>query len=76
MPLEVLPVEMWAEQEGHYLNLEGRLQEAHRGLTSPPDSWSNVRVLEAIAARTGYVLDIDWKKALKDRVPTTVIRDQ
>jgi formate dehydrogenase major subunit len=72
----VLPVEMWAEQEGHYLNLEGRLQEAHRGLNPPPDSWSNVRVLEAIAARTGYVLDIDWKKALKNRVPTTVIRNQ
>jgi formate dehydrogenase major subunit len=28
----VLPVEIWAEQEGHYLNLEGRLQKAVRTL--------------------------------------------
>jgi predicted molibdopterin-dependent oxidoreductase YjgC len=69
----VLPVEMWAEQEGHYLNLEGRLQEAHRGLTPPAETWSNVRVLEAIAARTGYVLDTNWDEALKVRVPTTIM---
>jgi formate dehydrogenase major subunit len=68
----VLPVEMWAEQEGHYLNLEGRLQEAHRGLTPPPEAWSNVKVLDAIATRMGYILDNNWKKALHDRVPTTV----
>ena len=70
----VLPVEMWAEQEGHYLNLEGRLQEAHRGLAPPHEAWSNAKILEAVAARTGYVLDTDWEEALKDRVPVTVIR--
>ena len=67
----VLPVEMWVEQEGHYLNLEGRLQEAHPGLTPPPEVWSNAKVLEAIAARTGYVLDTNWKRALNEKVPTT-----
>jgi formate dehydrogenase major subunit len=72
----VLPVEMWAEQEGHYLNLEGRLQEAHPGLAPPPEAWSNAKVLEAIAARTGYVLNANWKEALQDRVPTTVIKNQ
>jgi len=72
----VLPVEMWAEQEGHYLNLEGRLQKAHRGLTPPPEAWSNARVLEALAARAGYVLDTNWRKALKDQVPTTVMKNQ
>ncbi|GAB4532781.1 MAG: formate dehydrogenase subunit alpha [Anaerolineae bacterium] len=69
----VLPVEMWAEQEGHYLNLEGRLQEAHGALTPPTGTWSNVKVLEAIAARTGYVLDTDWEKALKGRTPITTM---
>jgi formate dehydrogenase major subunit len=67
----VLPVEMWAEQEGHYLNLGGRLQEAHRGLSPPPEAWSNVKVLDAIATRMGYILDTNWQKALHDRVPTT-----
>ena len=72
----VLPVEMWAEQEGHYLNLEGRVQEAHRGLTPPPEAWSSAKVLEAIAARAGFALDGDWKEALRGRVPTATIRDQ
>jgi NADH dehydrogenase/NADH:ubiquinone oxidoreductase subunit G len=71
----VLPVEMWAEQEGHYLNLEGRLQKTHRGLIPPAEAWSNAKVLEAIAVRTGHVLNTNWEDALKDRVPVTVIRN-
>jgi len=67
----VLPVEMWAEQEGHFLNLEGRLQTAQRGLTPPPDVRSNVQVLEALAAKTGFKLNNDWNKALKGRAPIT-----
>jgi formate dehydrogenase major subunit len=69
----VLPVEMWAEQEGHYLNMEGRLQEAHRGVSPSTEVWSSVKVLEAIAARTGYVLDTDWRGALQERVPISGI---
>jgi formate dehydrogenase major subunit len=61
----VLPVEMWAEQKGHFLNLEGRLQEAHRGLAPPPEVWANTKVLEAIAARAGFTLDADWEKGMK-----------
>ena len=61
----VLPVEMWAEQEGHYLNLEGRLQEAHRGITPPESVWSNSKVLEALAERVGTPLDGNWQKDLE-----------
>ena len=56
---------MWAEQDGYYLNLEGRLQKAHRGLTPPPEVWPNTKALEAIAARAGFSLYADWKKGLK-----------
>jgi NADH dehydrogenase/NADH:ubiquinone oxidoreductase subunit G len=68
----VLPVEMWTEQEGHYLNLEGRLQEAHASLTPPAQAWSNIKVLEILAASTGFALDSDWRKALQGRAPITV----
>ncbi len=68
----VLPVEMWAEQGGHYLNLEGRLQEAHAGLTPPPEAWSNAKVLEAIAASMRFSLDTNWRRGLRGRVPITV----
>jgi formate dehydrogenase major subunit len=69
----VLPAEMWAEQGGHYLNLEGRLQEAHRSLTPPCEVWSNVKILETIAANMGFTLNADWKKALRGRIPTTTV---
>jgi formate dehydrogenase major subunit len=69
----VLPVEAWTEQQGHYLNLEGRSQEAHRGLTPPPQVWSNTKVLETIAASLSFVLDRDWKKGLQSRVPTSMV---
>ncbi|MEJ2560948.1 MAG: molybdopterin-dependent oxidoreductase, partial [Anaerolineae bacterium] len=67
----VLPAEMWAEQGGHYLNLEGRLQQAHSSLTPSCEVWSNVKILETIAANMGFKLNADWKKALRGRVPTT-----
>ncbi len=70
----VLPVTTWVEQEGHYLNLEGRLQEARRGLQPPAEVRSNVDVLEAIAAIVGVALDHDWKEALRARVPVVAIR--
>ncbi len=56
----VLPVEMWAEQDGHYLNIEGRWQEAHRGINAPADVWANEKVFEALAERVGVTLDGSW----------------
>jgi formate dehydrogenase major subunit len=71
----VLPVETWAEQEGHFLNLEGRLQEANRALTPPQEVRSHVDVFRAIADGVGVKLDEDWRQALKRRVPTNKIID-
>jgi NADH dehydrogenase/NADH:ubiquinone oxidoreductase subunit G len=61
----VLPVEMWAEQEGHFLNLEGRLQAVSRGVTPPEEVWSSAKVLQALAKRLGVELDGDWQKDLR-----------
>jgi formate dehydrogenase major subunit len=60
----VLPVGMWAEQEGHYLNMDGRLQVAQRGLQSPKGVRSNLEVLQAVAGHLGVELDSDWRQAL------------
>jgi formate dehydrogenase major subunit len=70
----VLPVEMWAEQEGHYLSLEGRLQEAHRGVTPPQEVRSHVAVLQSLAESLGVNLDPDWKSELSRRVPINTTR--
>jgi formate dehydrogenase major subunit len=55
---------MWAEQEGHFVNLEGRLQKVNRALTSLPTVRSNQAVIDAIAAQLQLELDSDWRQAL------------
>lgn len=60
----VLPVEMWAEQEGHYLNLEGRIQATQRALTPPEEVISNACVLTAMANRIGVDLDTEWQTVM------------
>jgi formate dehydrogenase major subunit len=64
----VLPSEMWAEQEGHYVNLEGRLQEIRRGLAPPEEVRSHVDILEAIAAQLDISLGERWRTELDQRV--------
>lgn len=67
----VLPVAMWAEQDGHFVNLEGRVQAAHMALTAPADVKSNVEVLRAVAVKLGLETSNDWQAALKARVPVS-----
>lgn len=64
----VLPAEMWAEQEGHFVNLEGRVQAIQRGLVPPEEIRSHVDILEAIAAQLDVSLDEDWQGTLSQRV--------
>ncbi len=61
----VLPVEMWAELNGHYLNLDGRLQEAQPALTPAPLVRSTSVVLEAIASELEITLDDHWADAVR-----------
>lgn len=63
----VLPVEMWAEQEGHFLNLEGRIQEAHRALTAPEGVRSNLEALKSVAGAMGIDTSENWQAALCQR---------
>ncbi len=58
----VLPVEMWAEQEGHYINLEGRLQNAARSLTAPEGVRSNLATLQALAESLQVEANRDWRE--------------
>ena len=60
----VLPVETWAEQEGNFINLEGRLQQAHRALTAPEGVRSNAGTLKSLADKLGLQPDENWEAAL------------
>ncbi|MCC7360566.1 MAG: (2Fe-2S)-binding protein [Anaerolineales bacterium] len=60
----VLPVAGWAEQAGHYLNLDGRLQTAAAVLSPPGEARSNADALAGLAAHLGRPLSLDWEAAL------------
>jgi formate dehydrogenase major subunit len=65
----VLPVEMWAEQEGVYMNMEGRIQQAHRAITPPAGVRSNLQTLEALAAYLGVQIGNHWQEKLAQVSP-------
>ena len=71
----VLPAETWAEQEGHFVNLEGRLQAAQRGLAAAGEVRSHTAIFQAIGQGMGIRLDANWRPALDQRVPTNPIMD-
>jgi formate dehydrogenase major subunit len=64
----VLPVGTWMEQDGHYLSLEGRLQEAHQAIKPAKDILSNEAALQAVAKKLDFKANDHWKKALTQRV--------
>ncbi len=71
----VLPVEMWAEQQGHYINMSGCVQAATASLEAPEDVRSTGSVLADLAGQMGLVVDADgWKDCLFERVSAVTIR--
>jgi formate dehydrogenase major subunit len=71
----VLPVQIWSEQVGHYLSLEGKLQESKKSLTSDENTHSNYDALNALAKELGIKVSDDWKKALSSRVASVEIKE-
>ena len=63
----VLPVDIWAEEAGHTLNTEGRLQFAESALTAPEGVRQNLMVLVDVAHELGVTLNENWREALTQR---------
>ncbi|MBI5294770.1 MAG: molybdopterin-dependent oxidoreductase [Chloroflexi bacterium] len=63
----VLPVDIWAEEAGHALNTEGRLQFAEAALTAPEGVRQNLMVLIDVAHELGITLNDNWRDALTQR---------
>lgn len=71
----VLPAATWLEQEGHYLNLEGKLQKSVRALTPAEDIRTTDASLAALADKMGTKLDDDWTKELHKRTSITALAE-
>jgi formate dehydrogenase major subunit len=69
----VFPAANWLEQEGHYLNLDGRMQKANRCLTPAADVRSTDEILLALADAAGVKLGNDWEMDLRKRTPVVEI---
>jgi NADH dehydrogenase/NADH:ubiquinone oxidoreductase subunit G len=67
----VFPAATWLEQEGHYLNLEGKMQKTVRALTPADDIWTTDATIKALADKAGAKLDDDWQKELHKRTSVT-----
>jgi NADH dehydrogenase/NADH:ubiquinone oxidoreductase subunit G len=64
----VLPAAIWAEQGGHFVNLEGRVQAAQPGLKAPRGVKTDAAVFQALGDDLGLKLDDNWQAALRSRV--------
>jgi len=60
----VLPSLTWLEQDGHYMNMEGKLTTAQGSLVAPEGVSDNAVILKNIAGKLGLKVSDDWKAAL------------
>jgi formate dehydrogenase major subunit len=67
----VLPVTVWSEQEGTYINLDGRIQKMTKVLTPPENVHDNLAVISELAAQMNISLNSNWKEAILAR-PSSV----
>jgi formate dehydrogenase major subunit len=65
----VLPVGIWTEEAGHFMNVDGRLQEARQAVEAPDGVWSNLMVLQTLAGQLGAPTRNTWKEALQQGFP-------
>ncbi|MCZ2127377.1 MAG: molybdopterin-dependent oxidoreductase [Anaerolineales bacterium] len=63
----VLPVGIWAEESGHFVNLDGRVQKAQKALDAPNEIPDNLNLLNQIAERMNITLNADWREAVRQR---------
>jgi len=69
----VLPVGLWSEQAGHYLNLDGRLQQAEKAVNAPENVRENSAVLAEVAMRMNMPVKHDWQTALHERASSVAL---
>jgi Uncharacterized anaerobic dehydrogenase len=67
----VLPVTIWSEQEGHYINLDGRARKTTKAITAAENIHDNLTVLSDLATQMNISLKSNWKEAILAR-PSSV----
>jgi predicted molibdopterin-dependent oxidoreductase YjgC len=60
----VLPAFTWLEQEGHYMNLDGKLTSAKAALKAPEGAACNAVILKNVADKLGMKISEDWQTGI------------
>ncbi len=63
----VLPVTIWSEQEGIYINLDGRIQKTTKSINAPETVRDNLAVISELASQMNISLNSNWKEAILAR---------
>ncbi|MCE1253148.1 MAG: molybdopterin-dependent oxidoreductase [Anaerolineae bacterium] len=72
----VLPAATWMEQEGHYVNSDGRIQKAVKVLDATEEIRTNEAIIKALAEKLGFSGQADdWKNELTTAVASVVISE-
>jgi len=61
----VLPSFTWLEQEGHYMNLDGKLASTKAALKAPEGVACNTGILKNVADKLGLKVSEDWKAIIQ-----------
>jgi formate dehydrogenase major subunit len=69
----VLPVTIWSEQEGHYVNLDGHVQQSVKAIDAPADVRDNLSVLSNLAEQLNIPLSGDWQTAIHARKSSVIL---
>ncbi len=64
----VLPSTSWLEQEGHYLNSEGLMQQAQKSITPAEDIHTPFETLGLIADQLGLKMQDAWEQEIHKRI--------
>lgn len=69
----VLPCKIWAEEEGHYLTTDGRIELNRQAIIPGEQQRSVSEVLGELAEKSGFSLQSDWQAVLADKISSIVL---
>jgi predicted molibdopterin-dependent oxidoreductase YjgC len=71
----VLPSANWLEQEGHYVRMDGKVQEAKQAIQPNTEIWTTLKIVNKLAEKMSFRLSDDWPKELHKRVSMVEISE-
>ena len=69
----ILPCKIWAEEEGHYLTTDGRIELNRQALVPGEHQRSVSAVLADLSEKSGFSLQTDWQAVLTEKISSIVL---